>query len=165
MNFVTYYRRKYTERGFTLIELLVVMAIIGMLASVILASLNTARDKAKMARAKADLSQIRVAMQLMLESTGKYPNGASAGSLCLTGNEETLDSTNALWNYMHYVKDPWGNDYYIDPDYRCGPTIEGCDGVDDSSSGLYSGVIVSFGPDGVEKYDEGDDIAFVVCRN
>ncbi len=48
----------FHKRGFTLIELLVVIAIIGLLASVVLASLNTARQKGRDARRLSDLKEI-----------------------------------------------------------------------------------------------------------
>ena len=50
--------------GFTLIELLVVIAIIGILSSVVLASLNTARQKGRDARRLQDLKSIVTAVAL-----------------------------------------------------------------------------------------------------
>lgn len=60
-------------RGFTLIELLVVIAIIGLLSSVVLASLNSARLKSRDARRMADLKQLQIALELYYNSNGSYP--------------------------------------------------------------------------------------------
>ena len=71
---------KATERGFTLIELLVVIAIIGLLSSVVLASLNTARKKGRDARRLADIAQLQVALELYSseQAASGYPAALSS---------------------------------------------------------------------------------------
>ena len=66
-------KRNSSQRGFTLIELLVVIAIIGMLSSVVLASMNTARTKARDARRMADIKQVQTALELYNSDNQKYP--------------------------------------------------------------------------------------------
>jgi prepilin-type N-terminal cleavage/methylation domain-containing protein len=64
---------KSLKRGFTLIELLVVIAIIGILSSVVLASLNTARGKGADAAIESDLDSMRA--QGELDYSSNNPNG------------------------------------------------------------------------------------------
>lgn len=65
---------KYSsQKGFTLIELLVVISIIGVLASIVLASLNSARAKARDARRVSDFKQIQTALEFFYDSQGRYP--------------------------------------------------------------------------------------------
>ena len=61
------------NKGFTLIELLVVIAIIGILASVVLASLNTARAKGADAAVKSNLNNVRAQAELIYDTdNGSY---------------------------------------------------------------------------------------------
>jgi len=62
-----------SKRGFTLIELLVVIAIIGILSSVVLASLNDARQKSRDAKRVADIRQVQLALELFFDSNSSYP--------------------------------------------------------------------------------------------
>lgn len=71
-----------TRAGFTLIELLVVIAIIGMLASLVLASLNSARARSRDARKQNDLRQISIALQLFFDTNKRMPNNYSGGGQC-----------------------------------------------------------------------------------
>jgi type IV pilus assembly protein PilE len=63
---------KTHSRGFTLIELLVVIAIIGILASVVLASLNSARDKGADAAITSTINNTRAQAALYYEDNNNY---------------------------------------------------------------------------------------------
>lgn len=107
------------RRGFTLIELLVVIAIIGILSSVVLASLNSARSRARDAERASDIHQMRVALELYYSSNGSYPSSANAWLYSCSSGWATLQT--ALAPYMSVPIDPkntpctsgpWSNGYY-----------------------------------------------------
>jgi prepilin-type N-terminal cleavage/methylation domain-containing protein len=67
-------------KGFTLIELLVVIAIIGVLSSVVLASLNTARTKGADTAVKSNMANVRAQAELIYDTDSDYDAVCGANS-------------------------------------------------------------------------------------
>ena len=76
------------KKGFTLIELLVVIAIIGLLSTLAVVALNSARQKARDAKRVADVKQIQTALELYFNDNQGYPSIDDALSLAVLGEED-----------------------------------------------------------------------------
>ncbi len=147
--------------GYTLIELIVVIASIGILAAIAIPQYAGHRGMARIALVRTDLRNIQTAMEILASDTEKWPGPNDVGSIAnsevwdLNSPEAGLVATNggfSNWNgpYIGSVpKDPWGSDYFFDPDYEIG--------------GVNLAVVGSFGPNkvGQNVYDS-DDIHLVL---
>src|ERR1700730_14520698 len=70
--------RNKEQKGFTLIELLVVIAIIGLLASVVLLALNSARQKSRDGKRLAESRQLATAFELFFNDNNDYPQSMAS---------------------------------------------------------------------------------------
>lgn len=115
-----------SKKGFTLIELLVVIAIIGILASVVLASLNSARKKSRDARRVSDIKQIQLALELFFDANRKYPTGlygtGAADGLTAGGYMPTVsyDPLGTTIQYSYAYNPTTGDPIY----YHLGASLE-----------------------------------------
>ncbi|MDQ5948898.1 MAG: type pilus assembly protein PilA [Patescibacteria group bacterium] len=108
---------KKFNKGFTLIELLVVIAIIGILSSVVLASLNTARGKGADAAIKSNLANIRAQAEILYDTNGIYDIDATATAVavgaCVAGGaaNSLFANTNINNQIVSAVAASTGTDY------------------------------------------------------
>jgi general secretion pathway protein G len=90
--------KKRLPNGFTLIELLVVVSLIGILATLVLANLNAARQRGRDAQRKSDLKSIQNGLQVYYNDFGKYPDNNSSGEILGCGSGGTSTCTyGATW--------------------------------------------------------------------
>lgn len=121
--------------GFTLIELLVVISIIGLLATLMMANLTSARGRARDAQRKSDLKNISTALRLYYNDRGSFPAGSS-GNIVACSSYTTPVSCNwgSAWavgttTYMQILpRDPiTTQSYKYTPDPANDTfTLEGC---------------------------------------
>jgi prepilin-type N-terminal cleavage/methylation domain-containing protein len=90
------------RKGFTLIELLVVIAIIGLLSTLAVVALNSARQKSRDAKRVADVKQVQTALELYFNDQDAYPAGttlalgAGTGINDCTTECDTISATNGI---------------------------------------------------------------------
>ncbi len=128
---------KTTKRGFTLVELLVVIAIIGVLSSIVVSSIGSARQKARDVRRISDMKQLDIALNFFFDDNRRYPSNADDG---VSNLGEIIGDDNgpieqALAQYLTAIpKDPLydGVTYFYSYDpIHCSDLVRGscaCDG-------------------------------------
>ncbi len=79
-------------KGFTLIELLVVIAIIGILSTLAIVALGSARQKARDSKRVSDLNQIGKALELYYTNNNTYPSIITAGQAISDGTTTYLST-------------------------------------------------------------------------
>lgn len=121
------------KKGFTLIELLVVIAIIGLLSTLAVVALGSAREKARDSKRLSDLKQVQTALELYYTDNNQYPvaNNQTLGAgnfSCL--NAAGFAATGCANAYMGIVpSDPGSGNYTYtaasNTDYAITAALEG----------------------------------------
>lgn len=146
------------KKGFTLIELLVVIAIIGLLSSIVLASLSSARKKAGYAKMAAEINSLKNALEMYKIDNKIYPGEGSV--VDWYGPDFTSNMGAALVPkyisqipqvYGDYVHITSGYEYYTFDSNATPPGYDICGGVIVTKYAIYlpsdlGPIVGGFGP-------------------
>lgn len=140
------------NNGFTLLELLTVIAIIIILAGILIPAIGIVRQKAKAARAQADIESLSVALKMYEADFGAFPEAVNPNQFKKDLGEKLTVGTATYGPYMEFkskdtsgytFNDPWGKPYVY--------TVPG-------SHNTASFDIYSFGPNKTDNQGGYDDI-------
>jgi prepilin-type N-terminal cleavage/methylation domain-containing protein len=98
------YNMKIFKKGFTLIELLVVIAIIGLLSSVVLASLQSARQRGKQAAVISNLVTVRTKTDTYFFDKGSYGPAFSTANCPTSSGTSMFGSDSNMRNAIAAAK-------------------------------------------------------------
>lgn len=157
--------RVSSRPAFSLIEILVVIAIIGILSTIGLIAFRSAREAARIAKARHEVDALVTAIKTLEADTGQWPEHQTVDAVNAGSSNEVWDLSSAdsglvttdgnfpNWNgpYMQAIPlDPWGNRYFMDTDYQ----VNGSEVV----------VVGSFGPNGVGQNVYDSDNIYKILR-
>ena len=94
-----------TQKGFTLVELLVVIGIIGVLASIIMVNLSSAKYRANDAKRKSDLKNLSLALSQYYNDNGNYPSTSDNwwGASLNAGNHDVANRSSSRGSNPAYI--------------------------------------------------------------
>jgi prepilin-type N-terminal cleavage/methylation domain-containing protein len=150
-------RTRTAPKAFTLIELLVVIAIIGILSTVVLASVNSARKKSRDARRQQDVKSLKTALDLFYDAPGNAAyiiqttttvaaaNATSALAPLVSGGFISQISVDPLPSNApyYYVTNADGSSYCLAAEMEGSGTNDGCIGSLNTAMDTVSGGAVN----------------------
>ena len=109
------------ESGLTLIELTIVIVILGILAAFIAPRIINAPQKAKVAKARIEIGNLKTALQLYATEVGEYPTTEQGLDALWRAPSPTPPSWGGPYLDQQLTNDPWGNPYvYRNPGTQYG---------------------------------------------
>lgn len=159
-----------SKRGFTLIELLVVIAIIGLLSTLAVVALGSARAKGRDARRIADVKQYQTALELFYADYGYYPGqgettpvvlGDASDATCLDNAGFQIDCSDGSQIYVKNIQTaptpPQNNQYTYQPATCDGGTPNKCNDytvtfqLETPNQGLPASTSICATPEGIKQ--------------
>ncbi|WP_159438687.1 type II secretion system protein GspG [Desulforamulus ferrireducens] len=133
-----------------MVELMVVVVIIGILAAVAVPQFSKQADKAKTARAEAEMKSIANILSIYYAEKGQYPK-ANNSDTAADSIAKVLKDYGLKWGSSDAIKDPWGNPYIYNVEVQDGKVTKfnlHCYGADQEANKA-SNITISGNKDGV----------------